>query len=227
MTSSFAFLGKALTNRERAERQARLLLQRYGILVKEWYRHERGLLPWYDLFQVLKKLEWQGEIRRGYFIAGLSGVQFALPKAVELLENIQTGQSSVPEQPVLLSTIDPALPFGGAIDWNLNDTNNKKVTVTRLQSNHIIFIKAVPVLYSENYGKGIWLLSGFAPDMLAACLRLIKSWLQLPADIRPRKRIEIEQINGQKATELGEPKVFLDNGFEKDGGKFVLWPSGV
>jgi len=54
LTTSFAILGKPIEENQRSERQAHLLLQRYGILVKEWYRREQGLLAWYNLFQVLK-----------------------------------------------------------------------------------------------------------------------------------------------------------------------------
>jgi ATP-dependent Lhr-like helicase len=105
-----------MDNLQRAEGQARLLLHRYGILVKEWYRRENGLLPWYQIFQALKRLEWQGEIRRGYFISGLSGVQFALPEAVELLDKINRTPVSGDTSALLISTLDPAWPCGGGMD---------------------------------------------------------------------------------------------------------------
>ena len=47
-----------MDDQKRAELQTRLLLHRCGIFVKEWYRRERGLLPWYQIFQILKRLEW-------------------------------------------------------------------------------------------------------------------------------------------------------------------------
>ena len=124
-------LGKQLDRGEIATRQARLLLHRYGILVKECYRRESGLLPWYEIFQVLKRLEWQGEIRRGYFIAGLSGVQFALPEAVALLEQIQTGGEPVKNDAVLLSTADPALPLGGTPGREMQDMHGNKISMVR------------------------------------------------------------------------------------------------
>ncbi len=80
LTSSYAVMGRKKTRQEIIEEQARLLLRRHGILVKEWYRRERGFVPWYEIFQTLKRLEWQGEILRGYFIDGLSGIQYALPE---------------------------------------------------------------------------------------------------------------------------------------------------
>jgi len=224
---SFAVMGKEISEEERAERQARLLLTRHGILVKEWYRREQGLLPWYRLFQVLKRLEWQGEVRRGYFIAGLSGVQFALPAAVELLEKLQS-ETVTPAQPTLLvSTADPALPFGGAVDWDLTDAKSNKIPVTRTASNHLLFVDELPVLYSENFGSRLWRLTHIPEASLDSCIQIFKSWLQLPASLRPRRRIEISQINEQAASECKLAEAFVRNGFERDGEKLVLWPSGV
>ena len=42
LTTSLAVAGKPADDEERAYYQARLLLHRYGILVKEWYRREHG-----------------------------------------------------------------------------------------------------------------------------------------------------------------------------------------
>jgi ATP-dependent Lhr-like helicase len=227
LSTSFAVMGKELTDNERAERQARLLLARYGILAKEWYRREQGLLPWYQLFQMLKRLEWQGEVRRGYFIEGLSGVQFALSDAVELLEKIQTQKQEAVSQPVLISAVDPALPLGGTVDWDLHDMHGNKVTVVRSPSNHFVFIDEKPIFYSENYGSRVWRLAKIPDDALDECAKLFKTWLQLPAHLRPRKRIEIIQINDQPAATCKLAEVFVYNGFERDGDKLVLWPSGV
>ncbi|MFQ6114118.1 MAG: hypothetical protein ACE5NG_08510 [bacterium] len=227
LTISFAVLGKEMDEATRAERQARMLLQRYGILVKEWYRREHGLLPWYQLFHILKRMEWQDEVRRGYFIEGLSGIQFALPEAVELLEKLQSESKPMPLPPLLISTIDPVLPFGGAFDWDLHDSRGNKITVIRSASNHLIFLDDRPVLYSENFGTRLWTLINLTEEATNSVATVMKSWLQLPQILRPRKRIEILHINETPATGSPLAKNFLQNGFERDGKKLVLWPSGI
>ncbi|MFQ5605459.1 MAG: DEAD/DEAH box helicase [bacterium] len=227
LTSSFAALGKELSDHERAQSQARLLLQRYGILVKEWYRREQGLLPWYQLFQILKRLEWQGEIRRGYFIEGLSGVQFALPEAVELLETLQTESLPPNGQPILLSTADPALPLGGAVDWNIKDARGNKLTVVRSPSNHLLFLDATPALYSENYGARLWTINRMEKSSYTTVVQAMKTWLHLPANLRPRKHLEIGEIDGQPAVSSPLAAAFLQNGYEQKGKNIILWPSGV
>src|SRR5205823_2875091 len=66
--------------------QAMLLLQRYGVAARELALLDPWLLPWRVLYEVLSRMELAGEVRRGYFVEGLSGAQFALPEAVQLLQ---------------------------------------------------------------------------------------------------------------------------------------------
>jgi len=51
-------------------------------------------------------------VRRGYFVEGLGGSQFALPGAVDRL---RAGESS--DRTVVLAAADPANPYGAAIPW--------------------------------------------------------------------------------------------------------------
>ncbi|MCD4693157.1 MAG: hypothetical protein K8R79_09595 [Calditrichales bacterium] len=227
LTTSFAALGKPLSEQERAETQARLLLNRYGVLVKEWYRRERGLPPWYEIFQALKRLEWQGEIRRGYFVDGLSGVQFASAEAVDALDKIQREQIKHLEKPVLLSVIDPALPFGGAVKWDLADRRGNKISVVRSAANHLLFVNSNPVLYSENYASRLWTLDDLSEDTVESITGLIKNWLKLRQGIKPKRRIEIETIDGESAAQNKSADLFIKCGFEKNGNKLVLWQSAV
>jgi len=226
LMQSFAVQGKKISHQQKVEKQARLLLQRYGILVKEMYRKEKGLLPWYEIFQCLKSLEWQGEIRRGYFIDGLSGVQFALPESVGMLENLEI-HSSQDKQVTMVSITDPALPFGAQFKWNLIDTENSDVMVTRLDSNHLIFVNEFPVVYSENYASRLWLLENFKPQYLELIIQQIKSFLLLPDNLRPRKKIEILLINGKSAYSFKYSDEFIKYGFERNGDIMELWPSGL
>jgi ATP-dependent Lhr-like helicase len=224
LTSSFAVTGKNMTAAEKIEQQTRLLLNRHGILVKEWYRLENGLEPWYKIFQMLKKLEWQGEIVRGYFIEGLSGIQYALPQAVTLLERI-VGDDLKPIPAAMLSTMDPAVPFGRNIEWNLLDRNKNKVMVTRSSGNHLFFISGKAVVYMENYATRLTVLDGFNPETLPVLVQHLKNWLLLPSELRPRTRVEIENINNAPASESELASDFIKLGFEQDGKKLILWPS--
>ena len=100
-------MGPDLPEEERAERIARQWLTRYGIVSRDWWRRERPPVPWRAIYRELKRLEFRGEVRRGYFVRGLGGAQFALPDAVEWLRAIATEDSSQAGF-VVMAASDPA-----------------------------------------------------------------------------------------------------------------------
>lgn len=226
LTSSFAVMGKDLPTNKRAELQAGVLLQRYGILVKDFYRREQGLVPWHQIFQVLKRMEWSGEIRRGYFISGLSGVQFATHTAIRLLEKVNS-RTNYTLETNLLSIVDPALPFGGQMEWDITDKNAQKMSVTRAGSNHIFYKDTIALLYLENYGSRIFTTNKTTLELCVEFPEYVKNWLRLPEPIRPRKKIEILQIDGVDAARHELATVLIKKGFEMDGETLVLWPSNL
>jgi ATP-dependent helicase Lhr and Lhr-like helicase len=56
---------------------AGVLLDRYGVLTREVLGLEPAAPPWSEIAPVLSRAEWRGELRRGYFVEGLSGIQYA------------------------------------------------------------------------------------------------------------------------------------------------------
>jgi len=227
LTTSLAILGKPLEENKRIEAQARLLLQRYGILVKGWYRREQGLFAWYRLFQVLKRLEWQGEIRRGYFVAGLSGVQFALPEAVELLEKVSRTPGSPEGKPILLSSLDPALPFGGGVDWGPIDTRGNPLKLFRSASNHLALVDGEIVMVGEKFFQRLSILKDLSQQTWQLMVNRLGDYLEMPSPIKPVNRIEIRRINNFPAAKSPLSNLLLKTGFEKDGTRLVLWPSAI
>jgi ATP-dependent Lhr-like helicase len=67
------------------------------------------------VYPVLKAMEETGRVRRGYFVAGLGGAQFAVPGAEERL---RTFREPSPEPATLvLAATDPANPYGATLPW--------------------------------------------------------------------------------------------------------------
>jgi ATP-dependent Lhr-like helicase len=89
---------------EFAERATRLLLRRYGVVVRELLARERQMPPWRSLVTVLRRMEARGEVRGGRFVDGLVGEQFALPEAVEALRATRRRPAG---GVVLLAAADP------------------------------------------------------------------------------------------------------------------------
>ncbi|MEO6810851.1 MAG: DEAD/DEAH box helicase, partial [Isosphaeraceae bacterium] len=87
------------------------LMDRYGVLSRETATLDPWSPPWRDLVPVLGRAELRGEVRRGYFVEGLSGVQYALPDAVADLARL-AGSPPSKNEFVLLSSLDPANLYG-------------------------------------------------------------------------------------------------------------------
>ncbi len=85
-----------------------LYLRRYGILVRELLLREPCGPPLSVLSRLLRRMEARGLVRSGYFVAGLSGEQFASPEALEGLKLIQKQplQAASPVE-VIVSPADP------------------------------------------------------------------------------------------------------------------------
>jgi hypothetical protein len=90
---------------------AELLLERQGIVTRDGVRAEGVPGGYSRVYQELRKLETLGVCRRGYFVEGLGGAQFALPGAVERLR--EKGEPL----PLVLAAADPAQPYGAALAW--------------------------------------------------------------------------------------------------------------
>ena len=97
----------------RRRTQAELLLERYGIVTREQVLAEGIPGGFSSLYDQLSALETVGVARRGYFIEGLGGAQFALPGAVERLR-AQRDDDTAP--PIVLAATDPAQPYGGGAE---------------------------------------------------------------------------------------------------------------
>ncbi|MGH7708938.1 MAG: Lhr family helicase, partial [Vulcanimicrobiaceae bacterium] len=84
---------------------ARRLLARYGVLFRDLVAREDLAPPWREVLPVLRRMEAQGEIRGGRFVAAFIGEQFALPEALDALRAIR--RTGVTDEPVGVASIDP------------------------------------------------------------------------------------------------------------------------
>jgi ATP-dependent Lhr-like helicase len=90
------------------------LLARNGILSREMLALEPSAMPWHDVSFALRRLEYGGTIRRGWFVRTLSAEQYALPEAVELLREARA-LNPAREKPIAISAADPANPYGAML----------------------------------------------------------------------------------------------------------------
>jgi ATP-dependent Lhr-like helicase len=94
---------------------AELVLDRYGVVTRETLVVDDALATFSDIYPVLKAMEEAGRLRRGYFVKGLMAAQFARPGAEQSLRERKQGLAEA--RTLLLSAVDPASPYGGALPW--------------------------------------------------------------------------------------------------------------
>ena len=82
---------------------AELLLERYGVVTRETVLAEGVPGGFSALYGELTNLETLGTARRGYFVEGLGGAQFALPAAIERLRTMRTDEPAAPQDHTLLA----------------------------------------------------------------------------------------------------------------------------
>ena len=95
--------------RDRAKRVAEdwawQLLRRWGVVFRDLLTREFGTPPWFEVLQVLRRLEARGEIRGGRFITGVAGEQFALPDTIKQLRHLR--DETLPQEVLVISAADP------------------------------------------------------------------------------------------------------------------------
>jgi ATP-dependent Lhr-like helicase len=94
---------------------AEQLLDRHGVLTRGAVVAERIPGGFAGVYPVLKAMEDAGRCRRGYFVDGLGGAQFAVPGAVDRLRALTDPPASPLTQ--VLAAADPANPYGAALPW--------------------------------------------------------------------------------------------------------------
>jgi ATP-dependent helicase Lhr and Lhr-like helicase len=188
------------TEIDRPREAALMLLERNGVVAREMLELEALKLSWHELVFALRRLEYAGQIRRGYFVRSLSGEQYALPAALEMLN---AARNPVParERPIALSAADPANPFGAML---------ASCGISREASNLIVIRGGQPI--AGLAGRSLRLLQPLEGEALSSALRAL---------IDLRRRIVVETIDELPALESPRVDLMAAMGFHSDGRSLV------
>jgi ATP-dependent helicase Lhr and Lhr-like helicase len=107
------------TPTERAAALAQTLLARHGVVTREAVHAEEIPGGFAAVYPVLKAMEDAGRARRGYFVEGLGGAQFAVPGAEERLRSFREEERE--PRTLVLAATDPANPYGATLPWPRGD----------------------------------------------------------------------------------------------------------
>jgi ATP-dependent Lhr-like helicase len=176
----------ALAREELAVDRARLLLVRYGVVCRDLLGREASVLGWGEVFRALRRLELAGEVVAGEFFAGLSGPQFASPRAVRLLAGGLAGR-----EPWWCAVLDPAWGTGFVA------TGTGLVPPRRVEGAHAAFAGARPVLVSEAGGARLTIVPGPDDAGLPTALAPLRHLLGRRG--AAARRLTVTAINGAPA----------------------------
>jgi ATP-dependent Lhr-like helicase len=169
---------------------AAALLDRYGVLTRETVALDLWAPPWRDLAPVLARAEWRGELRRGYFVEGLSGVQYASSDAAEELARLAALPAGE-APPLLLCSLDPANLYGSGAPLDIPLLDGGTARLVRSAANSLVLVGGRPVLIIEGQGRRLTGLASASEAELRSALAL------LPTLAGPSRRVlKVETYNG-------------------------------
>jgi ATP-dependent Lhr-like helicase len=195
---------------------AELLLERYGIVTREQVLAEGVTGGFSILYDALAQLETLGVCRRGYFVEGLGGAQFALPGAVERLRAQQAVEESAP---VVLAATDPAQPYGAVLPWpRPADGGRERGAPARKRGAYVVLAGAEPVLYVEKGGRSLSTLVDGDDPRLRPALGALAAFV---TGSRGR-RLSLERVDGEPVVGSALEALLVDLGFRPGPRKLTL-----
>ncbi len=222
------------TNTERSAATARALLERYGVVLREAAGAEGVPNGFGAVYDVLRAMEDQGRVRRGYFVAGRGATQFALPGAEERLRARPLGEAAeldaerlaetgdadpVDTEPVVLAATDPANPYGALLPW----PEAQGRSAQRTPGARVILADGALVGWVARGGQHVaTFLPKEEPEATRAATALARG---LAALARGKRSWVVATIDGVTAAESAFAHVLAYHGFAARQGALAFVPS--
>jgi len=195
---------------------AELLLERQGIVTRDGVRGE-GIPGGYGaVYGELRALETLGVCRRGYFVEGLGGAQFAISGAVERLRELRPRDGDEPDV-LVLPAADPAQPYGAALPWPKRADGR----AARVAGAQVVLIGGQAALFVERGGRSLVPLRDPEDDWLRLALAALVDHVKQG---RTKKRLAVERFDSTPVGETEIMPLLLEAGFLAGPRRAVLRP---
>jgi ATP-dependent helicase Lhr and Lhr-like helicase len=189
--------------------RAELLLERQGIVTRDGVRAEGIPGGYAPVYRELRKLETLGVCRRGYFVEGLGGAQFALPGAVERLR-----EKPEEDTPLVLAASDPAQPYGAVLPWPKRAGGR----AARVAGAHVVLLGGEPALFVERGGRSLVPLREPEDEWLRGALAALVAHVRVSG----LKRLAVERFDGRPVGETEVVPLLVEAGFLRGPRRVVL-----
>jgi ATP-dependent Lhr-like helicase len=131
--------GDFVIDDEDLEQLIGIYLERWGVISRKVMEKEQSAPSWRTLLLKLRRMELQGRILGGRFIAGIGGEQFALPETVKALRTCARDLQEQPENVMMRRVINATDPL------NLVGLILPGRKIPSLTKNRILFENGLPV----------------------------------------------------------------------------------
>ncbi|WP_205745940.1 DEAD/DEAH box helicase [Egibacter rhizosphaerae] len=200
---------RAAAGTERASALAAQLLDRHGVLTRASVAGEQLPGGFSAVYPVLTAMEDAGRARRGYFIEGLGGAQFALPGAVDRLRACREPREE-DDGPVVLAATDPANPYGGAFTWPSPRATGGQ-TARRVAGAYVVLRGGRLVAYLERGGRSLLSFSDDPEDLRVAAEGVATIARSGRIDAVRLQRIDGREPDGHELVDLLRSAGFTDH----------------
>jgi ATP-dependent Lhr-like helicase len=217
--------GQEPTGTEQRAALAATLLERYGIVTRDAVAGENVRGGFGAVYPVYREMEERGRVRRGYFVEGLGGAQFAVAGAVDRLRSMRRGAgavSSADPRTLLLAATDPANPYGAALAWPRDESRHSRVP-SRSAGAYLVLHDGAPALYLERGGKSMQTFATFDDEHVG---ELVVAALRSLIDDGRLRRLQLERVDGVPVSESPFRDRLAALGFRQAYRGYVLGPAG-
>ena len=180
---------------ERLHATANVLLERHGVLSRDAMGLEDVAGGFSSVYPVLRAMEEAGKIRRGHFVEGYSGAQFAFASAVDLLRASRPDSAS--RSALALAASDPANPYGGLLPWP--EPADESARPRRAAGATVVLYAGEPILWAGSGAKTIFSFPLREPSRTGDALVVAGRALAHALLPRSRKTLQIDTIDGEPA----------------------------
>jgi ATP-dependent Lhr-like helicase len=151
-------------------------------------------------------MEESGRIRRGYFVEGLGGSQFALPGAVDRLRSVRDSGGGI----VAMAATDPANAYGSVVPWPESGGR-----MSRAAGAYCVVDDGRLVLYLERGGRSLLTNGEVKAEHLRALIGIATN----------AGRVELQKVDGVGVMESPLNSALRDAGFAATHRSLVAYGS--
>ncbi len=196
----------------RAHARALMLLERSGVVSREAMALESIPGGFSAVYPVLRAMEEAGKIRRGHFVDGFSGAQFAFVAAVDQLRAARVEPDAA--QVHVLAASDPANPYGALLPWPTPTKEGARPR--RAAGASVALIDGEPALFLDRGGQRVWTFPTSEPTRREESLVQAARGLGRAAHLSRRRSLRVETIDGESALDSPLAETFVRAGYRRD-----------